>query len=173
MPVRNPLGDRIDIVVAFRPVDLQTGANNGDWLNMKNAEGVLVVFHSTIGTAGDDPTLNIDQATDNAGTSSKDLSIPTTNRTYKKQAATDLTGTGTWSDADADISSGNWTHGDSAEQEALVAVWIDASDLDVANGFDHIRATVADVGSNAQLGACYYILVPKYPASPNNVISPL
>lgn len=173
MPTSNPLGSLIDIVVGFRPVDLQTGANTGDWISLKNASGVLVLFHSTIGTAGDDPTLNINQATSTAGAGSKDLSIPTTNRTYKKQAATDLTGTGTWSDADTDISSGNWTNTDSAEQEALVAVWIDASDLDVDNGFDCINATVADVGGNAQLGACYYILIPTYPNAPNNVLSPL
>lgn len=173
MPGRNPLGDVIDIVPAIRPVDLSGQANNGDWVSLKNAQGVLVVFHSAIGTGGDDPTLNIDQAQDNTGTGSKDLSIPTTNRTYKKQAATNLLSTGVWEDADGDISSGNWTHGDAAEQEALVAVWIDASDLDVDNGFDHIRCTVADVGANAQLGAAYYILVPKYPNRPDQVLSPL
>lgn len=174
MPRTNPLGSVIDIVGAFRPVDLQTaGGQSGDWVNLKNSDGVLVVFHSAIGTAGDDPTLNINQATDNAGAGSKDLSIPTTNRTYKKQAATNLLSTGQWSDADSDISAGNWTNTDSAEQEALVTVWIDASDLDVDGGFDHIQATVADVGGNAQLGACYYILLPKYPNSPNNVVSPL
>lgn len=173
MPVKNPLGSVIDIVPAIRPVDLSTAANSGDWVSLKNAEGVLVVFHGAIGTAGDDPTVNINQAVDNSGTSSKDLSIPTTNRTYKKQAATALTSTGVWTDADGDISSGNWTNADAAEQEALVAIWIDASDLDVDSGFDHIQVTVADVGNNAQLGAAYYILAPKYPNRPDNVISPL
>lgn len=174
MPRQNPLGSLIDIVGAFRPVDLQTGANNGDYVSMKNYAGILVVFHSAIGTAGDDPTLNIDQATDNAGAGSKDLSVSgSARKVFKKQAATDLLSTGVWSLADSDISGGNWTNATSAEEEALVTIWIDASDLDVANGFDFIRATVADVGTNAQLGACYYIGLVSYPNDPRNVLSPL
>lgn len=174
MPRPNPLGHLIDIVGAFRPVDLSAAANNGDWVSMKNYDGILVVFHSAIGTAGDDPVLNIDQAKDNGGASSKDLSVSgSAKKVFKKQAATDLLSTGVWSLADSDIASGNWTNADSAEQEALVAVWVDASDLDVDGGFDFIRATVADVGNNAQLGACYYIGLVKQPNDPRNVLSPL
>lgn len=170
---RLPLGDILDIVPAFRPVDLSSGANSGDWISLKNAGGVLVLFHSAIGTAGDDPTLNINQATDTAAAGSKDLSIPSSGRCYKKQAATDLTGTGVWASADGDLSSGDLTNATAAEQEALWAVFIDAADLDVANGYCCIQATVADVGANAQLGACYYILLPSYPADPTAVLSPL
>jgi len=170
----NPLGNTIDIVGAIRPVNLATGANDGDWISLKNYDGILVVFHTTIGTAGEDPTLNIDQAKTAAGGSSKDYSIPSAaKKVYKKQAATDLLATGVWTLADSDISGGNWINTDAAEQEALVAVWVDASDIDVDGGFDFIRATVADVGVGAQLGAAYYIGVPKHRNRPDAVLSPL
>lgn len=159
------------IVPAFRPVDLSSAANTGDWVSLKNYKHVAVVFHSGIGTAGDDPTLTINQATDVSGTGSKALAINSA-KAFKKQAATNLTSTGTWSSASADVSSNTVTNATSAEQEALWVVEFDADELDVDNGFDCIQATVADVGTNAQLGACYYILSePRYPAQPTSMTS--
>lgn len=159
------------IVGGFRPVDLSTAANSGDWVSLKHYKHVAVVFHSAIGTAGDDPTLTIKQATDVAGTSAKALNINTA-KAYKKQAATNLLSTGTWSSASADVSTNTWTHTDAAEQEVLVVVEFDSDELDVDNGFDCIQASVADVGTNAQLGACYYILSePRYPAQPSSMLT--
>jgi hypothetical protein len=171
MAVAKYLGNSLDIVGAIRPVDLQDGANNGDWVSLKNCDRVIVVVHSAIGTAGDDPTLTLNQATDNAGTSSKVLTKIDT--VYTKQAATSLLSTGAWTKETQTIAS-TYTEATSAEEEALWAVEIRAEDLDVDGGFDHLQAAVADVGSNAQLGAIYYILCGlKYPAAPESVISPL
>ncbi len=159
------------IVGAFRPVDMSAGANTGDWVSLKNFKHVAVVFHSAIGTAGDDPTLTILQATDVSGASSKALNIATT-KAYKKQAATNLLAVGQWSSASADLSTNTWTNTDSAEQETLVVVEFDSDELDVDGGFDCIRASVADVGTNAQLGACYYILCdPRFPDAPASMAS--
>jgi hypothetical protein len=155
--------ERAQIVGAFRPVDMSAAANAGDWVSLKNYRHVAIVFHSAIGTAGDDPTLTILQATSVAGASSKALNINTA-KAYKKQAATNLLSTAQWSSASADVSTNTWTHTDAAEQEVLVVIEFDSDELDVDNGFDCLQASVADVGTNAQLGACYYVLTePRNP----------
>jgi hypothetical protein len=159
------------IVGGFPPVDMQTTANNGDYVNLSNYQKVTVLFWSVIGTAGDDPTVTFQQASDVAGTGVKALN-PDSAKAFKKQAATNLLSTGAWADASADISTNTWTNADSAEQETLVAIDIDADELDVDNDFNCIRATVADVGSNAQLGALVYILSkPRFPAAAANMLS--
>lgn len=168
------LGGVIDIVPAFRPIDLQgaTGQHiTGDFVSLKNWGRCIILFHSAIGTAGDDPTITLRQAKDNADGSGKALSI--IDSIYTKQAATDLLSTGAWTLV-TQAAGATYTEGTSAEQEALWAVEVRAEELDVDNGFDYLRVTVADVGVNAQLGAAYYILCdPKYPNKPANVISPL
>jgi hypothetical protein len=163
------LGSHIDIVPAVRPVDLQTGANDGDWISLKNWEGVLILFHSAIGTNGDDPTLALEQATTVAGGSSKALTKITT--IWTKQAATNLLSIAGWTKVSQAVAA-SYTQTDAAEQEALWAVEVDAQMLDRDNGFDCIRARVADVGGNAQLGAAYYILFgPRFGATPENLPS--
>jgi len=163
--------EQCQIVPAFGPVNMATSANNGDYVSLKNYKHVAVVFHSMIGTAGEDPTLTIQQAQDVSGTGVKALNI-VASKAWKKQAATNLLSTGTWSAASGDVSSNTLTNGTSAEEEALWVVEFDADELDVDNGFDCFRATVADVGTNAQLGACYYILTePRYQAQPSSMPS--
>ena len=157
------------IVPAIRPVDLQDGANNGDFVSLKNYAHCAVVFHSAVGTGGDDPTINLNQATDVSGTSSKSLSVIDT--IYVKQAATSLASTGQSSKV-TQSAAATYTAATRAEQEALWVVEFDADELDVDNGFDCVQLTVADIGSNAQLGAAYYILTqPRFPAAPENMLS--
>jgi len=161
--------EEYQIVPAIRPVDLQTGANNGDWVSLKNASKVIAFFHSAIGTAGDDPTVTVNQATAVAGTSSKALNIDS-DKVFKKQAATSLASTGSWA-AGATVATNTWTDTDSAEQETLVAIEILAAELDADNDFDCVQITVADVGSNAQLGAAYYLVKMTRQAAPADVPS--
>ena len=174
MPGPILLGNRIDIIEGFPTVDLQTAANNGDYISMQNNSAILILFTSGVGTGGDDPTLTIQQATDACGTSAKALNIVTSPvKVWKKQAATSLASTTTWTDASCCVSTNTVTNATSAEQSAYWAVEYDAADMDVANGFDFIRATVADIGSNAQPGSLTYIVAPKYPGSPDATVSSL
>ncbi len=157
------------VVIGFGPVDLQTAANSGDWVSLKNYKHVEIHFVSAVGTAGDDPTLTLGQATAVAGTGDKALAVIDT--VYRKQAATDLTGTGQWTKA-TQTAAATYTDTDSAEEFAHWVVHVDADELDVDNDFDCIRATVADVGSNAQLGVLWYELSePRFPAAPENMLS--
>ena len=167
MPIANPLGSLFDIVEGFPTVDLQTADNNGDWLNLKNAEGVLIVFRSGVGTNGADPTLTLAQATAAAGTGDKALNFTTI---YRKQAATSLAAVTAWTETTQTAAS-TYTNTDAAEQDLIWCVWVDAADLDVAGGFDHVRATVADIGGSAQPGDLLYIVIPKYRNNPENAVS--
>jgi hypothetical protein len=152
---------------------MSAGANTGDWVNLKDYFRCAVVLFKAVGTNGDDPTITLSQATDVNGTNSKALSFT---RVDKKQAASNLLAVGQFttststSPATHDTftpASGTWTNSDLAEQAAIVVIDIKAEDLDVANGFCCIQASIADVGLNAQLGALLYILhAPRYQESP-------
>ena len=57
--MREKLLEMVDIVSAFVPVDMQTGANDGDWVNMALYDKVLAVLFKGIGTANDDPVFKL------------------------------------------------------------------------------------------------------------------
>lgn len=160
--------EKNNIVEGFLPVDLSGGANTGDWVSLKNYGHVSIVFMSAIGTAGDDPTLTVLQATAVAGTGSKALNFT---EIFTKQAATSLASTGTWTRV-TQAAANTYTEATAAEQDLIWVVEIDADMLDVDNGFDCVSATVADVGNNAQLGYLYYILSePRYPQAAASMLS--
>jgi hypothetical protein len=163
----HPLGKSFDIVPAIAPLDLQT-ARTGDWCSMKNAAGVCIVFFKGAGTAGDDPDITVQQATDVAGTSAKDLDAVAT--VYKKQGT--LTSVGTWTKVTQTADALYDADGTSAEEQAVYVMQIEADQLDKANGFDCINVSCSDVGSNAQLGCALYILYGlRYPSAPENLSS--
>jgi len=158
------LGNLVDIVEGFPAVDLSDGANSGDYISLKNAQRVAIVFVSGVGTAGDDPTLKLQQATDVSGTGVKNLNFE---NIYVKQAATSLASTTAWTHA-TQTADEEYTDDEAAEQALIWVVEIDPNDLDVENGFDCLRATVADVGNNAQPGYLFYLVQPKFRGDPAN-----
>lgn len=160
--------ENAQLVEGWPIVDLKTGANTGDWVSLKNYKHVAIVFISSVGTNGDDPTLTVNQATTVAGGSSKALTFTTICR---KQAATDLSGTGTWT-VTTQAAANTYTQTDAAEQDLIWVVEFDSDQLDVDNGFVCVNATVADIGANAQLGYLLYILTePRYPAGVANMLT--
>lgn len=144
---------RNTIVSAIIPVDLQTAANNGDWVSMANYRKCVAVLFKGAGTAGDDPVFKLQQATAAAGTSAKDLNFTVI---YSKVGTQTSTANFTRTTQSAATS---YTDATSAEAQAIIAVEIDAADLDVAGGFDFIQLSVADVGGNAQLGCGFYLML--------------
>lgn len=164
MSMNKHFAEKIQLVLGFKPVAMNTGANNSDWVSMKGYNRCAVIFIKAVGTNGDDPTLSFKQATDVSGTGVKVLGV---SRIDKKQAATDLTTTGTYTKSTADspatndtfsVANGTWTNSDLAEQAAIVIADIKAEDLDVANNFDCITCNIADIGTNAQLGTLIFAL---------------
>jgi hypothetical protein len=163
------LMEQVNIVSAFSPgTDINSDAS-GDWVSLKGYAGCIVLFHKAAGTAGDDPSIALNQATDVAGTSSKALTF---NHIYHKIGATALSAIGqftkielTTASADLDLVSVNGTDLLTDVGETLIAVNVRASSLDVDNGFDCLQLFIEgdDVG-NATLAAAYYILYgARYP----------
>jgi len=147
------LAEIVAIVPAIIPVDLSTADNNGDWVSMKNYDHCTIMFFAAIGTAGQDPVFKLQQAKDVAGTGIKDLLFTTI---YHKAGAL-LTAVSDFTKA-VQAAATSYVNTDHAEVQKLYAVEIDAAMLDIANGFDCVQLSVADVGANAQLGCGLYIL---------------
>ncbi len=147
-----------NVVAGFNPVNMATAANNGDWVNMERYERCVVLLFKDASTAGDDPTLTLQQATSNAGANAKNLLFDTI---WVKQDTT-LAAVGTYTKV-TQTAATSYTDATSAEDTAIWIVEIRAEDLDVSGGFTHVQASVADTGTNAQLGALLYIMLdPKY-----------
>lgn len=154
--------EKNQVVMLIQPIDLAAGANTGDWVCMKGYGRCAIILIKEPGTAGSDPTLTFLQASSVAGSNSKALNVTDIR---KKQAATDLTAVGTYtkstsaSPASNDTFSTNtWTNSDLAEQSAIVIADFKAEDLDIANGFDCLSLTIADVGTTGEIGCVIAVL---------------
>ena len=154
--------DECQIVSGFVPVDMQTAANDGDVVCMKNYNRLTVIFFKGIGTAADDPVLTFTQATEVAYSTSKALATIT--EYWSKQGT--QTGIGTFTRTTQAAGSTVTLDATSAESEGLYIFEIVGSDLDEANSYDCVRVSVADVGGNPQLGAMLYLLSePRFAAA--------
>ena len=149
--------EKCQIIPAFMPVNIASGNNNGDWVNMKNFDRCAIVFVGAAGAASQDPTITVLQATSDGG-SSKALNFT---RVDRKQATalTSVAAFTTVTQADGNT----YTNDTLAELQKLVVIDISVDDMDVANGYDWLQANIADVGSTSQLGVMLYVLHdPKY-----------
>jgi hypothetical protein len=157
------LMESINIVSAFSAgTDINTDAA-GDWVSLKHYDGCLVVFHKAVGTAGDDPSIVLEQATAVAGTGNKALNF---NHIYHKVGGTGLTAVGTFTRVelttetnDLDLVSVNSVDLLTDINESIIVVNVRATDLDVDNNYDCIQLSIEgdDIG-NACLASAYYIL---------------
>ena len=147
--------ENLQISSAFVPVDMQTAANTGDWANMAPFRKIVCVLFKSAGTAGDDPVITLEQATSNAGAGNKALNFTTI---YSKVGT--LTSVGQFTKI-TQAAANTYEDETSAESQAIIAIEIDESDLDTANGYTHIQMSVGDVGSNAQLGCGFYLGLAK------------
>ena len=158
--------NNFQVVPGFVPVDLSDGANTGDYVNLANYDEVVILFVKDAGTAGDDPTLTLREAKDNAGTDVQDLAI--IDEVYVKQDTT-LANVGQWSKV-TQSAAATYTDATSAEDAAVWAVRVRNEQL--SDGYTHIQANVADVGNNEQVGCLLYVLGPaRYPDAPENLAS--
>lgn len=158
----NQFAEHFQVVPAWNPVNIASGANDGDWVSLKGYSECTILFCQGPGGAAEPATITLEQATAVAGTGAKALTAISV--AYQKQAATDLTATGSFTKvtqaAAATYALGSGANGDKA---ALVLITIHAEDLDSDGGFDCLRARVADVGTGPAIGAMFYILGgPRY-----------
>lgn len=140
-----------DIIPAFNPVDMQTGANNGLWIDMSKLHRLVCVLFKGSGTGGDDPVFTLAQAKDNASGSSKALATITRART--KIGASTIPALWTL----ATQAAGSTYTPTSAANPGIIVIEVLPTDLDINGGFTHVRMSIPDVGSNAQIGCGFYV----------------
>jgi hypothetical protein len=148
--------DKMDIVSGIVPINLGS-ARTGDTISMRNYGRCTILFFKAAGSASEDPTLTVEQATSVAPSSAKALTFTTI---FTKQGT--LTSVGTWTKT-TQSAAGTYTNTTASENEAIWVIDINVEDMDVDNGFDCLRVTIADAGSTNQLGALLYLLhEPRY-----------
>ena len=147
--------DETQICSGFLPVDLQSAANPGDYVSLKNYRRLAVILFKGIGTAADDPVISFFQATTVAGAGEKVL---TKCAGYHMKQGADLEAVGTFTEVTQTVAATCTLNATSAESAGLYVFSICDTDLDNANGFDCVKVSVADVGGNPQLGCMLYIL---------------
>jgi len=130
---------------AFLPVDMSGQANPGDYVSLKEYHHVALVFIKDAGTAAEDPTITVTQATAVDGTGAKALTFTDI---YTKQAATNLTGLGVFTKT-TQAAANTYTNGTLGEQAAVVVIEFDSDDLDVDSGFDVVGCSIADTGTTS------------------------
>jgi hypothetical protein len=171
MGVIRRLMEEINIVPAFVPGADQNADLTGDWVSLKNYNRCLVLFHKAAGTAGDDPSIRLQQATDVSGTGAKALNFT---HIYHKIGATALSAIGTFTRVDLttatddlDLVSVNSVDLLTDVGETMIGVEIQADQLDVTNGFDCINLLIeGDDVANANLCTGLYILYdPRHPGA--------
>jgi hypothetical protein len=149
------LGRLFDLSVGFVPVDMQTAANTGKRFHMRDCGAVTIVVFKAVGTGGDDPVITLQEHTAYTGGTSANLVA--IDKYWLKAEAT-LDGDEQWVEytqtAAATITDPGGAE-TSAEEQQIIAFTVEDDDL--TDGYEWINVSVADVGSNAQLGCCLYI----------------
>lgn len=146
--------EEVNLVAGFVPVNMATGANNGDWVSLKNYRHCSTIVYKGAGGASEPITITMSQATAIAGTGSKGLNF--TRVHYKNNS--DLTLVGTYTTATQSAASTFVFLGPDGGSEGIVCIDVNAEDLDVENGFDCVRVSIADVGNQSVLGCAFYLL---------------
>jgi hypothetical protein len=156
MPFGNGLGNRYDLGTGVVPVDLATGANTGKRIFMGGCDAVDVVVLKAAGTAGQDPTITLQQHTAATAGSSSNLAV--IDKYWVKREAT-LDNDEVWEEftqtaATNIVDPGGATT--SAEEQQIVVFTVSKDQLTGSNKY--ISVDIPDPGANAQLGAVLYIL---------------
>lgn len=159
--------ESINVASGFAVIDLATGANAGDVVHMDYWGECLVLLVKEAGAAGEPPIITVEQAQEIGGTP-KALTVRGGYGYVKKGA--DLLAIGTWTKtAMTTANTLNLTAGDN---QAIAAMHIQASDLDMANGYNCIKVSVAKTGATGgQLGVLLYIFGSPRWTPPPGVIS--
>lgn len=139
--------DFANVASVVDPVDLADGANNGDWINMSEYHRCAFIVIAAAGTAANDLTVTMTQATTNTGTGEKALNFT---EVFTKQGAA-LNAIGTFTKQTQ--SAGNtYTDGTNGEEQLIYVLDFAGEQLDIDNDFDHVQLTIAQVGA-AKIGA--------------------
>ncbi len=155
------LNDFAQIVSAIVPVDLATASNPGDYVTLKDYHRCAVVVQAAAGTAANDITVTMQQATDVSGTGAKALDFT---RVDVKQGA-DVQAIAQFTEV-TQAAGNTYTSDTNGEEELIYVFEFLAEDLDIDNDFDCLNVTVSQAGA-AKVGSAHYVLFePKNATSP-------
>ena len=167
------LGRLFDIGCGISPVNLNTGANTGKRISMKNAKTCTFVIFAGVGTAASDLALDLQEHTASVSGTSQDLDIITK---YYIKDETALDNDESWVEttqtAASEISDAGGT-GVSAEHEQIVVIEVNADQM--SDGFTHLSMNAPQPGAT-KLGCCLYVLsglkTQRKPANLGNLLNP-
>jgi len=168
------LGRLFDIGIGVSPVNLNTGANTGKRISMKNAKTCTFVVVAGVGTAASDLAVDLQEHTAASGGTSQDLDIVT--KYYIKDELA-LDNDESWvettqSPAASEIADAGGL-GVSAEHEQIVVIEVNADQL--SDGFTHLSLNAPQPGAT-KLGCILYVLsglkVQRTPANLGNLLNP-
>jgi hypothetical protein len=146
--------EKLDFVSGIVPINIGS-ARSSDVVSVKNHGRVAIVFHKAAGSASEDPTLTILQATSVAPSNAKALNFTDV---FTKQGT--LSSVGTWTKT-TQASGNTYTNATASENEAVWVIDIPVDTLDVDNGFDCVQVTIADAGSVNQIASL--MIIPHEP----------
>lgn len=156
----NQLGiEKMQIVSAVPPINLNGQANNGDWVSMKNFNRCTVLVFAAAGTAANDLTVTLRQASDVSGTGAKALDFT---RIDSKEAALQ-TSVGQFT-AVTQAAANTYVSATNGESELIYAIDVQGEDFDVDNGFDCLQVQLSQPGATKIGCALYLLQEPKYQA---------
>ena len=140
--------DITKIVTGFAPVDVDSVPTE-DWVSLKTADRITIILMAGALAGGAGSAVTLKQATAVAGTGEKALAF---SLVWQKEGTLTTSSTLT----KTTVTSDTFTMGTS---QSIYVIEINASSLDVANGFDYIRVDVAaTAGSNTFPVSALYIL---------------
>lgn len=148
--------EKLDLVSGIVPINLGS-ARSSDVISIKNHQRVSLVFFKAAGSASEDPTLTVLQATSITPSNAKALTFTDI---WTKQGT--LTGVGTWTKV-TQAAANTYTNTTLSEQECIFVIDFKAEDFDLDNNYDCIQVTIADAGSVNQIGCLLIVLhEPRY-----------
>lgn len=146
------LGKAFDITNALSVVDLNTAANTGLLINMKNAEICTFVFFGDAGTAGADLVFTLKEHTALTGGTSQSLATITS---WFKKEETTLDGDETWTRVTQSAGATVTVTNTGADVEQIYVIEVLATQL--SDGFDYLSLDLDDA-SQAKVGGVLAIL---------------
>ncbi len=159
--------ENIQLHPGIIPVDLASGAQNGDWVSMAHHGKCAVIYLADPGAAGQDVTLTFEQATANDGSGAKALNFT---RHYVRSAANLQSGALQWTETEV-AATNTYVNSAGGENQELVVVEFEANDLDIDNGFKFLRVSTSDPGATAgKLGCALYLFAqPRFSQRPEDM----
>ncbi len=154
------------------PTDWQGAAGaatTGDWGWVGGFDEFEIVLMAGAGTASQDVTVSVLQATTAAGAGSKALNVPTP--WTRESVAADLSAVGVWIAGTGTVSTNTYTDLTNAESSFIWVFQFQASDLDADGGFDFVNCTVPDVGGNAKIGVVFMVGQCRFKGRPTALLS--